>query len=179
MKLYDYLNKNTKIDILKWQKFKLLKYFDYEKGKDKSPTRKEIDLDLGVLCAVAKNNNSGYSGRKINPIKVYDGIKLLLVSQGDGGAGMCFLSNEPCCANSCVILLLPKTNIILNKYIGLFLATVISTNKQKFDFSKGINRKFLENLYIKLPVDLNGEPDWEYMENYVKNKWKSILDNLK
>ena len=22
--------------------------------------------------------------------------------------------------------------------------------------------------YIKLPVDINGEPDWEYMERYVK-----------
>ena len=43
------------------------------------------------------------------------------------------------------------------------------------------NKDKLKNTIIKLPTTPNGEPDWKYMENYMKNimqDTKSKLDKL-
>ena len=52
----------------------------------------------------------------------------------------------------------------LNKYNGLFIATILSKTKYS---GKGL-KESLNNLWIKLPILHNGQPNWEYMENYVK-----------
>ena len=99
------------------------------------------------------------------------GVKLLLVAQGDGGAGLCFVSaNEKFCANSCVFVLTPKINMI-NKFNGIFIATIISKNKNNFNHEKGININYLRNLKIKLPITKDGNPDWIYMEEFIKSKF--------
>lgn len=154
------------IDVTNWKKFKLTDLFSYEKGKDRSPTANEIQTNQGVFCAVAKNNNSGFAGRKINPIKIFPKGKLILVAQGDGGAGMCFVADEEFCANACVYVLTPLFKEF-NKYVGLFLATIISKNKSKFNHQKGINNSYLEVTEVLLPSDSNGNPDWNYMENLI------------
>ena len=56
-----------------------------------------------------------------------------------------------------------------NPYINLFLLTVISLLKNKFLYGRQVRLKRLENLYIKLPVDSKGDPDWQFMENYIKS----------
>lgn len=56
-----------------------------------------------------------------------------------------------------------------NPYINLFLLTVISLLKNKFEFGRQVRLKRLENLYIKLPVDSNGNPGWQFMEDYIKS----------
>ncbi|MCZ9990027.1 hypothetical protein OFR29_09340 [Brachyspira hyodysenteriae] len=60
----------------------------------------------------------------------------------------------------------------LNKYIALFLVTVISKEKYRFNYGRkwGITR--MEKTTIKLPakfINDKYEPDWEYMENYIKS----------
>ncbi len=68
----------------------------------------------------------------------------------------------------------------LNKINSLFLITVIS-NKIKENFcwgGKGMNFKELEKLTIKLPSK-NNQPDWKYMEEYIKNLSKKIENTLK
>lgn len=56
-----------------------------------------------------------------------------------------------------------------NPYINLFLLTVISLLKSKFMYGRQVRLKRLENLYIKLPVDSDGNPDWQFMEDYIKS----------
>ena len=63
----------------------------------------------------------------------------------------------------------------LNKKNSLFLITVIG-NKIKQNFSwggKGLNFKELSKLTIKLPSK-NNQPDWEYMEDYIKS-FKTLI----
>lgn len=56
-----------------------------------------------------------------------------------------------------------------NPYINLFLTTILSLFKDKFEFGRQVRLKRLEKLHIKLPVDSNGRPDWIFMENYIKS----------
>lgn len=57
----------------------------------------------------------------------------------------------------------------INLYNGLFLATVITNNKYKYTFwRKAFHNKFSKD-YIWLPVDIDWNPDWDFMENYIKS----------
>jgi hypothetical protein len=60
-------------------------------------------------------------------------------------------------------------NGFLNVYRALFVATVINIMvKNKYSYNRPIQKtKFIDNT-IKLPVDSQGKPDWQYMENYIK-----------
>ncbi|MBW1650703.1 MAG: N-6 DNA methylase [Deltaproteobacteria bacterium] len=57
----------------------------------------------------------------------------------------------------------------LNVFNGIFISTVISKNKYKYYFGrKAFRNKFINDL-IALPVDKNGNPDWDFMETYIKS----------
>jgi hypothetical protein len=57
----------------------------------------------------------------------------------------------------------------LNEYIGLFLVTILRKLKWKYSFGrKAFQNKFTYEK-IQLPIDKKGEPDWDFMEGYVKN----------
>ena len=57
----------------------------------------------------------------------------------------------------------------LNNFTGLFIATIIKQNKYRYNFGrKAFKNKFIKDI-IKLPQTQQGEPDWEFMENYIKS----------
>ncbi|MBW1615113.1 MAG: N-6 DNA methylase [Deltaproteobacteria bacterium] len=57
----------------------------------------------------------------------------------------------------------------LNVFNGIFISTVISKNKYKYYFGrKAFRNKFINDL-IPLPIDKNKNPDWNFMETYIKS----------
>ena len=59
----------------------------------------------------------------------------------------------------------------LNKYNGLFICKAIEkTSKEKADYSNLFNSNRLSSAKILLPVTSDGEPDYEFMELYIKEK---------
>lgn len=69
-----------------------------------------------------------------------------------------------------------------NKYIYLFLTTIVSRIGDKYSFNREINDFRISNEKILLPVNEDGNPDYEYMEQYIKNimynQYKKYLDFL-
>lgn len=57
----------------------------------------------------------------------------------------------------------------LNAYIGMFLITILRLEQFRFSYGMTGKKERLQNFYIKLPVDKNDKPDWEFMENYIKS----------
>lgn len=53
--------------------------------------------------------------------------------------------------------------------VMLFLQTVLNMLRFKYCYWRGIvNHKYALE-HIKLPKDANGEPDWQFMEDYIKS----------
>ena len=76
--------------------------------------------------------------------------------------------------------ILVLTNRNINKYSGLFIATIIAKDKYKSSYGRQYRQKDFNQHIIKLPTK-NNEPDWEYMESYMKNileDTQSKLDKL-
>jgi hypothetical protein len=57
----------------------------------------------------------------------------------------------------------------LNKYIALFIATVINKEQYRFNYGRKASQTRLKRANIKLPIKKDGEPDFVYMENYIKS----------
>ena len=58
-----------------------------------------------------------------------------------------------------------------NKWQGLFIvATLEQGSKGKYSFANMCNQSRLQRAKMLLPVDVDGTPDYEYMEQYIKNK---------
>ena len=55
-----------------------------------------------------------------------------------------------------------------NKYVLLFIGTCIKQQKVKYMYSYKFNEKRMRSQYILLPTRHTGEPDYEFMESFVK-----------
>jgi hypothetical protein len=81
------------------------------------------------------------------------------------------------CANGCVAILEQKFE--LNKFIGIFLTSIMSYLwKPKYNHDKGLNNKHLLNENILLPQDINGNPDWKYMEDFIESREREMKKHL-
>jgi hypothetical protein len=56
-----------------------------------------------------------------------------------------------------------------NKYIGIFLATIINMDNYRYSYGRKFNQTNIKQTKVKLPVDKNGNPNWRYMESYIKS----------
>lgn len=56
----------------------------------------------------------------------------------------------------------------INKYIGLFLSTIINQERYRYSYGRKFNQVKIRNTKIKLPVTIEDTPDWDYMENFIK-----------
>ncbi len=57
----------------------------------------------------------------------------------------------------------------LNPYIALFLVTLLRLEQFRFSYGMTGKKERLETFEIKLPTDNEGNPDWNFMETYIKS----------
>ena len=62
-----------------------------------------------------------------------------------------------------------------DKYILLFIKNAILQQKQKFQYGYKFNAGRMESQKIMLPVDEDGNPDWEYMEKFMRAQENLLL----
>ena len=71
------------------------------------------------------------------------------------------------------------TNEHLTESSTFFIITVLNKAMfDKFDYDTKATKENLENLIIKLPIASSGEPDWDYMEFYMKAIMEETENNL-
>lgn len=64
-----------------------------------------------------------------------------------------------------------------NKYIYLFMKTVILQQKCKYAYGYKFNEKRMQKQSLLLPVDESGNPDYAFMEQYIKEREQQIVQN--
>ena len=63
----------------------------------------------------------------------------------------------------------------LNKYSYLFIATIVQRLEEKYSFNREINDVRINKEKIVLPVDESGTPDYDFMEQYIKEREQQIV----
>lgn len=157
------IKKTKKLNVNDWDEFLLLNLFpEYDRGQ----RLKKSDRILGELPLITAgqfNNGIAEYVKKTKTNKLFrDSITIDMF-------GNCFYQEgEFICDDNIIVI-----KNIKNKYVGLFLASVIN-RYVNFDFKKQFRIKHLDKVKIKLPVDKKGEPDWKFMEDYIKKLQKKI-----
>lgn len=81
--------------------------------------------------------------------------------------GFCSYQENDFSASDHVEVLTPLFE--MNKYIALFLVTLINKEQYRYSYGRKCSQIKLRNSKIKLPVTPSGEPDWKFMEDYIKS----------
>ena len=85
----------------------------------------------------------------------------------NGSVGEAFYQEKPFFALDDINILYPKFRI--NVYIAMFLITLIQLEKYRFSYGRKWHLERMNKSIIKLPVNEKGEPDWKFMEDYIKS----------
>ena len=144
----------------KWQDFRLESYFKIVPGKYHSSD----NYDIGTIPYVSASNiNNGIS----QYINLEPDFKGNCIITGKVGCTAFYQPND-FCATSDVNVFIPK-NFVLNKYIGLFLVSVINKSENyKWNYGRQCRVGDSKEIIVKLPTK-NNQPDWQYMEEYIKS----------
>lgn len=174
-------NCRKNINLNNWKAFKLGDLFKIKSAKGKNSQQLNDGNDIPYIAASKERN--GYN-RMVSAVGFEDWISegncIQLIHIGDAAAGYAnYIPDRFIAMNgksSCAY------NNKMTKYSGLFIASIIcKTNIGKYSFEDSWTGDKVANTIIKLPAQPNGEPDWEYMENYMKNimaNCESKLDDL-
>lgn len=65
----------------------------------------------------------------------------------------------------------------INKYVYKFIATLVQRLGVKYSFNREINNTRIEREKIMLPINKDNQPDYEYMEGYIKGIESKMINN--
>lgn len=151
------------VDTSAWKAFKVGDLFDVSYGKFIPKSAAVMD---GYPHVTASACNNGYSYNVSDAMFPAGCISVA----SDGSMGATFYHDEPYSAGNIVSNLVPHADVPINVYIGTFLATLIRQESYNYSwggFKFSVDRVRETNLL--LPTTLDGEPDWAYMEQYMKD----------
>lgn len=153
-------NQKTRLNISTWEEYRLGQLFDIKKGKrlTKADMIEGRDNYLGAI-----DNNNGVR-QKISADRLWEPNCITI--NYNGSVGEAFYQSEPFWASDDVNVLYPN-GWQLNKYIGLFIATVIKAERPKYNYGRKWTKNIMEKSIIKLPTKDN-RPDFNFMERYIK-----------
>lgn len=150
---------SVNFDINLWKEFKISEFFEIERGE-----RLVISDRLAgtIPLITAGKENMGFSNYISNSeLKVYNNAITIDMFFN------CFFRDYNFKADDNIHILVPKF-VEFNKYIALFIISVLKINQYKFSYGRQFRFKHIENTFLKLPVK-NEEPNWEYMESFMKS----------
>ncbi len=168
----------AKIDTSNWKEFDIQKLFNI-----KSPSSRRIqtyeDGDIPYVSSGSVNNGVvSYLTPKVG--EYLEKGHCISVSPLDGSS---FYQEEDFLgrggAGSAISLLYSDR---MNELTALFICSIIKASAKKYNYNDALTGDNLKQLKITLPTTKDSQPDWDYMESYMKavmEKSEKSLEDLK
>ena len=155
-----------KLNTSNWKWFRYDEIFEIKKGKRLT----KADMQDGNIPYIgAIDSNNGISAYISNDEHLHQG-NTITVSY-NGSIAEAFYQTTKFWATDDVNVLYPK--FTLNRYIAMFLITLIHREKYRFNYGRKWDKELMEASLIKLPAvkiaPSEYEPDWQFMEDYIKS----------
>lgn len=154
--------RKMKIDTSDWKAFSMDSLFEFVKGK-RLIKADIIPGNVNFLGAISENNGV----REKIEIGYYWEPNCITVNY-NGSVGEAFYQAQPFWASDDVNVLYARKYWKMNKYIAMFLITVIKANKYRFGYGRKWTMEKMKETVLKLPCTKNGKPDFAYMENFIR-----------
>lgn len=163
-----------KLSDREWNQFKLATIFKIENCK----CSKVSGLQKGSMPYVgATNRNNGImSFVKSDKKLITKGNCIAFICDGEGSVGYSIYKSEDFIGSTTVKV---GRNAKLNKYNATFITTIADTVRSKYNFGFKRNETHLKNEILMLPANEKGEPDYEFMEAFMKQKEQEKFEEYK
>jgi hypothetical protein len=122
-------------------------------------------IDGNINYIGATDSNNGITA-KISNNKYIHPANTITISY-NGSIAEAFYQSKPFWATDDVNVLYPKFSLTQN--IALFLCTIIHKEKYRFNYGRKWDKEMMQQSKIKLPVNYGNNPNWQWIEDYVKN----------
>lgn len=144
------------------QRGKRLKKADHQKGK------------MPYVSSTGSNNGfDGYVGNK-EKVRIFSNC---LTIANSGSVGACFYQPFKFVASDHVTKL---KNDNFNEYTYKFISSLVTRLGIKYSFNREMNDTRIKKEKILLPTNHQNEPDYDYMENYMKQlEYKKLHEYLR
>ena len=152
-----------------WAEFKLNKLFEVTKGTRLTMDNR-ISGDIPFVTASHQNQGvSSFIGNE-NLEKFKDVITIDMFGES-------FYRDYIFCCDDNVHVL--KTKQKISKWSSIFIVQMINSNKNMFNYGKQYRLKTFNKQKIILPINNRGTPDWDFMELFIKDIEKNLINNYK
>ncbi len=146
-----------------WKSYTMDSLFRFVKGK-RLTKADMIPGYINYLGAISENNGIR---EKIETDYCWE--PNCITVNYNGSVGEAFYQSKPFWASDDVNVLYAKDFWKMNKYIAMFLITVMKANKYRFGYGRKWTIEKMKETIIKLPSRADGAPDFIYMEKYIKS----------
>lgn len=147
-------------ELTTWSDFVLDNLFEVKKGKR-------------VTKAARTPGNTRFIGASDKHNGITDHCDLVpnfeagtLTVPYNGSVGSAFYQDKPYFACDDIQVLVPRTP--MNKWVLLFIATMVRYEKGRFTYGYKWHMARMRKTTIKLPATSTGDPDWCFMESFMK-----------
>lgn len=150
---------------VRWGKFAIGDLFVLETGKClKSEMVQKDNANVPYLGATNRNN-AVIDFVNHDERLLQEGNCIAFIKDGEGSAGYAVYKAEDFIANFHIIAGYAP---FLNRYTGMFITTAADKVRGKYNFNYSRSMERLKKEMIQLPIDDEGNPDWEFMTRYMK-----------
>ncbi len=148
-----------------WGEFEIGKLFKLSQGKSKGLNHLTKSR-IGVNYLGATNLNNGVLCQVVEDKKlVHKGNAIAFIRNGEGSMGYSVYKAESFIATSDISV---GYSPLLTRFSGMFITTVADGVRGKYNFGYKRSGNRLTKEKLLLPQTKNREPDYAYMENYMK-----------
>ncbi len=163
-----------KVDTREWGSFALGTLFNIVKGKRLT----KAEMKSGKIPFIGSSALNNGCTAMIGNDKNQHPENTITVCY-NGSVGETFYQDQPYIASDDVNVLYPK--FTMNRQIALFIVPLIKGVSSRYDYIDKWKKEAMEADKIYLPIDKNGDPDWDYMEEYMKmvqGKTENVLNQF-
>ena len=154
-----------------WRKFQIGSLFDIKIGK--AIDGNKVDLSKGKNAYITrKENNNGLDGF-LDYDQNYLNTQFPVITIGNETAEP-FVQIFPFFTGTKVNILSSKEDISI--FALMFVTQSIKMNKAKYSYTFTMNSTRLRKQNILLPADAYGNPDWQFMEDYIRERERLMLE---
>lgn len=153
-----------------WAEFKVGDIFEFTRGKrittafasenpGKVPVIAGGEQNNGILCYLDENCRT---------TRVLKDSCISVAAYGT--AGCVHYHGYKCFIDDKAIALNISQKSFDNKQVNLFMVAILSSLQARYSYGRGVTVDRYSNEVIHLPVDVNGQPDYDFMEQYIAER---------
>lgn len=183
---------NKKIDLrnIQWAEFMFIDIFEIKNGFYNKKPNPSINGKIPFIGATQNNNgitefytfndiesNSkvGYGKNEDITKKMFNGNCIAVTNNGSVGFAYYQVHNFTCSHDVNPLYL---KNHELNEYIAKFLISAIEMQRVCFEYARKWRPKRMVKSKILLPINENGEPNYSFMEQFMRQKEQEKINKF-